>query len=113
MASIISDTQKLRGVVGATINDGATLSATVTLALSVSVQPLASVTVTVYMPVELTVMAVVVAVLLQTYPVPPDAVSSTYVPGQMVCGVFGFIVAVGKLFTVTTVADEVLSQPFA
>jgi Ni,Fe-hydrogenase III component G len=74
---------------------------TVTMMLSESVQPLALVTVTVYVPLADAVMADVVAAFDHRYPVPPEAVSVTDPPWQKVVGASGVITAVGREFTVT------------
>lgn len=73
--------------------------------MAVAVQFDALVTVTVYVVVDdgLTVIDAVVAVVLQLYDAPPDAVSVTLSPLQMVCEV-GLICAVGTAFTFTVPA---------
>jgi hypothetical protein len=86
---------------------------TVTDAVSVSVQPLASVTVTVYevvLPGVTITAADVPSELLQLNEVPPLAVSVVLPPAQITC--VPLIKAVGSVFTVTEVASESV-QPLA
>jgi hypothetical protein len=75
---------------------------TVTAELSVSVQPPELVTVTVYVPSEITLILAVVAEVDHKYPVPPEAVSITDPPWQKVVGPPAVITADGSGFTVTT-----------
>jgi hypothetical protein len=86
---------------------------TVTDAVSVSVQPLASVTVTVYevvLPGVTITAAEVPRELLQLKEVPPLAVSVVLPPAQITC--VPLIEAVGSVFTVTD-AVSVSVQPLA
>ena len=54
----------------------------------------------------------VVAVVDQTYPAPPDAVSVTLSPEQKVVGPLAVIAGAGKAFTVT-IFVAVAEQPLA
>ncbi len=83
---------------------------TVTAVLSVSVQPLELVTVTVYEPLVVTDIAEVVAEVDHRYPVPPEAVSITEPPWQKVVGPPAVMTADGSGFTVTA-ALSVSAQP--
>ena len=86
---------------------------TVTVVEHELVQPLASVTVTVYVVVEvgLTVIEAVVADVLHKNDVPPDAVSVEEPPTQ-IDGLDGDMLHTGAGFTVT-VTEHVLVQPLA
>src|SRR6185436_18527608 len=79
----------------------------------VALQPLASVTVTLYEPLALTLMDCVVAPFDQRYELALEAVSVTLPPAQKVVGPPAVIVAVGSAFTVTVVGAEVALQPLA
>ena len=83
---------------------------TVTVLLAVLLQPFAPVTVTLYVPLEETVIMAVVDAFDHRYPVPPEAVRSTDPPEQKVVGPFGVITATGSGLTVTVVL-AVLLQP--
>ena len=96
------------GEEAATIGSGLT----VTTVSAVLLQPFESVTVTVYIPLETTVIVALVAALDHRYPVPPDAVRSTDPPWQKVVGPLGVITAVGGEFTDTVTLPE-LVQPAA
>jgi hypothetical protein len=85
---------------------------TVTAAL-VAVQPVAFVTVTVYVPAALTLMDCVVAPLDQRYEEPALALSVTLPPGQNVVGPEAVIVGVGQVVTTTGVAALVALHPVA
>ena len=85
---------------------------TVTVVLLTSLQPLALVTVTVYVPAEVTLIAAVVADVDHKYPVPPEAASVTDPPKQNVVGPPGVIMAAGSGLTVTVVIS-VSVQPLA
>jgi hypothetical protein len=65
------------------------------------------------LPLALAVIDWVVAPFDQRYEVALDAVSVTLPPSQNVVGPPAVIVAVGFAFTVTTVGDDVVLQPFA
>lgn len=86
---------------------------TVTVTLDDRLQPLALVTVTVYVVLVVgeTVMAAVVAPLLHRYVPPPLAVKVVVVPLHTL--VLPEIDAVGNGFTVTVVAADVAPQPLA
>src|SRR5258706_7708060 len=86
---------------------------TVTVVEHELVQPLALVTVTVYVVVivGLTVMDAVVAPVLQRNDVPPDAVNVDEPPTQ-IAGFAGVMLHDGNGFTVTVVEHE-LVQPMA
>jgi hypothetical protein len=73
----------------------------ITVAAEVAEHPAALVTVTVYEPAVLTVIACVVAPLLHNQDVPADAVSVTEPPVQNATGPPAVIVAVGNGFIVT------------
>ena len=85
---------------------------TVTVIVEVFWQPFTSVPVTVYVVVEAgdTLMEVPLALVLQVYEVPPDAVSVVLSPTQSV--VLPLTEIVGSAFT-TTVNVPVFWQPFA
>ena len=96
------------------VTDGVKLGLTVTtVAADVAEQLAALVTVTVYEPAVLTVIACVVAPLLHNQDAPADAVSTTDPPVQNVVGPPAVIVAAGNGFTVTAVAADVAEQPAA
>lgn len=79
----------------------------------VAEQPLPFVTVTVYVPDEVTVMDCVVAPVDQAFPVVEEDVRTTEPPEQKVVGPPVVIVGVaGSAFTVTVVVAEVAEQPF-
>ncbi len=78
-----------------------------------ALHPLAFVTVTLKLPLALTVMACVVAPVDQRYDAPLDAVNVTLPPAQKVVGPPGVMVAVGFAFAMTAVGDDVALQPFA
>jgi hypothetical protein len=80
---------------------------TVNVLVATAVQPAAFVTVTVYVPVVLTVMAAVVAVVLHKYVPPPLAVKVVLSPEQM--ELLPLIKAVGKLFT--TIVPVAFTDP--
>ncbi len=76
------------------------------------VQPLPSVTLTVYVPAALTVMDCVVAPVLQVFPVALDDVNVILFPEQKVVGPLAATTGVlGNGFTVTVVFAEVAVQP--
>src|SRR5437660_1086295 len=103
--------QKLTGPSAVIVAVG--LAFTVTAAgAHVALQPAAFVTVTLYAPLALTVMACVVAPLDQRYDAPLDAVSVTLPPAQNVVGPPAVIVAAGFALTVTAAGAEVPLQPF-
>jgi hypothetical protein len=78
------------------------------------VQPLPSVTFTVYVPAALTVMDCVVAPVLHVFPVALDDVSVILFPAQKVVGPLAETTgALGNVFTVTVVLAEVALQPAA
>ena len=81
---------------------------------SVSVQPFAEVTVTVYVPAEVTLVAAVVAPLLQEYVPPPVAVKPILVVVHERTVVVGAVIAAtgAVLFCVIEI-DSVSVQPFA
>jgi hypothetical protein len=85
---------------------------TVKVELSVSVQPLALVTVTVYVPAAETVVAAVVLPFDQRYPVPPDPAKVTDPPWQKVVGPLGVMTAMGRALTVMAELSESV-QPLA
>ena len=76
---------------------------TFTAIFSVSAQPLELVTVTVYVPLVVTVIAEVVAEVDHKYPVPPEAVSITEPLWQKVVGPPAVMMAVGKGLTFTAI----------
>ena len=80
---------------------------------SLSVQPFASVTVTVKVPLSVTVIVALVEPVDHKYPVPPEAVRSTEPPAQKLVGPFGVIDAVGNGLTVTVTALDVAGLPVA
>ena len=82
------------------------------VAAEVPLQPFV-VTVTLYVPLVVTLIDCVVAPFDQRYDPPLDAVSVTLPPAQKVVGPPAVIVGVGFGLTVTTVAAEVPLQPFA
>jgi hypothetical protein len=84
---------------------------TVTAVLSVSAQPLELVTVTVYVPSELTLIPAVVAEVDHKYPVPPEAVSTTDAPWQKVVGPPAVMTADGSGFTVTAALSVSVQPP--
>ena len=86
------------------------LGETLTVFDAVAEHPFASVTVTLYVVVAdgETVVAAVVAPVLQRYEVPPDAVNVTELPAHIVAG--PVIVAVAGAFT-ETVFDALAEQP--
>ena len=88
---------------------------TVTLvAADVAEQPFASVNVTVYEPLVLTVIDWVVAPVDQVFPVEADDVNTTDPPEQKVVGPLATIVgATGGGFTVTVEEAEAEVQPLA
>ena len=67
--------------------------------------------VTVYVPVAFTVVAAVVAPLLQLYVSAPEAVNVILPPGQNVVPPFVAIETVGVVLTVTAIVFDVLLQP--
>jgi hypothetical protein len=83
---------------------------TVTDKLSVSAQPVELVTVTIYVPLVVTVIAEVMAEVDHKYPVPPEAVSTTYPPWQKVVDPLAAMTADGNGFTITA-ALSVSAQP--
>jgi hypothetical protein len=81
---------------------------------SVSVQPFAEVTVTVYVPAEVTLVAAVVAPLLQEYVPPPAAVKVMEVVVHVRTVVVGAVIAAtGAVIFCVIVMDSVSVQPFA
>src|SRR5712691_13445204 len=90
------------------------LALTVTaVGVDVALHPLASVTVTLELPLALTVIDDVVAPFDQRYDDPLDAVSVTLPPAQNVVGPPAVILAVGLALTVTVVGAGVVLQPLA
>jgi hypothetical protein len=78
------------------------------------VQPLPSVTLTVYVPAALTVIDCVVAPVLQVFPLALDDVNVILFPAQKVVGPLAETTgALGNAFTVTVVFAEVAVQPAA
>jgi len=104
--------QKVVGPDGVIVAVGSGLTVMVCEA-GAEVQPFASVVVTVYVPLVLTVMVGVVAPVDQRYDVPPDAVRVTLPPAQKVVGPEGVMVAVGSGLTVTVCEAGAEVQPFA
>ena len=102
---------QIEGLDGVMLHVGAGF--TVTVVVHELVHPFASVTVTVYVVVEvgLTVIEAVVAALLHTNDVPPDAVNVDEPPIQTE-GLDELMLHVGPGFTVTVVEHE-LVHPFA
>jgi hypothetical protein len=81
---------------------------------SVSVQPFAAVTVTVYVPGAVTLVAAVVAPLLQEYVPPPVAVKPILVAVHVRTVVVGVVIAAtGEVIFCVIVIDSVSVQPFA
>jgi hypothetical protein len=81
---------------------------------SVSVHPFADVTVTVYVPAELTLVAAVVAPLLQEYVPPPVAVKLIPVVVHVRTVVIGAVIAAtGAVIFCVIVIDSVSVHPFA
>jgi len=107
---IVEPGQKAEGpvIVGVT---GAGAAVT-TLAADVAVQPLASVTVTVYEPVAETVMDCVIAPVDQRFPVRDEDVRVIVEPGQKADGP-EIVGTVGAGLAVTTLARDVAVQPLA
>src|SRR5712691_8530582 len=90
------------------------LALTVTaVGVDVALHPLASVTVTLELPLALTVIDDVVAPFDQRYEVPLDAVSVTLPPAQNVVGPPAVMLAVGLALTVTAVGVDVALHPLA
>ena len=83
-----------------------------TFATDVALQPLPSVTVTVYEPAALTVIDCVVAPVDQRFPVKDEDVSVIVAPAQNELGPV-MVGMAGAGFCVTTLATEVAVQPFA
>jgi hypothetical protein len=104
--------QNVVGPLGVMVAVGSGLTVTVWEA-GADVQLFASVVVTVYVPLVLTVMAAVVAPVDQRYDVPPEAVSVTLPPAQNVVGPDGVMVAVGSGLTVTVCDAGAEVQEFA
>jgi hypothetical protein len=94
--------------------DGVGLASTVTVvAADAALQPLAFVTVTLYEPEAVALMACVAAPVDQRYELPVLAVSITLPPAQKVVGPPALIDGVGLASTVTAVAAEAALQPLA
>jgi hypothetical protein len=104
--------QNVVGPDGVIVAVGSGLTVTVCDA-GAEVQEFASVVVTVYVPLVLTVIAAVVAPVDQRYDVPPEAVSVTLPPAQKVVGPDGVMVAVGSGLTVTVCDAGAELQEFA
>jgi hypothetical protein len=81
---------------------------------SVSVQPFEEVTITVYVPAEVTLVAAVVAPLLQEYVPPPVAVKVMEAVVHVRTVVVGVVIAAtGAVLFCVIVMDSVSAQPFA
>ncbi len=81
---------------------------------SVSVQPFEEVTVTVYVPAEVTLVAAVIAPLLQEYVPPPVAVKPILVAVHVRTVVVGVVIAAtGAVIFCVIVIDSVSVHPFA
>jgi hypothetical protein len=104
--------QNVVGPEGAIAATGRSLTVT-TRGAEVVLQPLAFVTVTVYVPEVVGVIDCVVAPLDQRYDALVFAVMITEPPAQNVSGPDTEVCALGTGFTVTCVADDVALQPFA
>ena len=87
------------------------LAFTVTTCEEVPEHPFASVTVTVNVPDEFTVMDCVVCALFQLYEFAAKTESVTLPPLQKVVAPLAVMVAFGNEFTVTVVAAELAVQP--
>jgi archaellum component FlaF (FlaF/FlaG flagellin family) len=87
--------------------------AVTTVGAEVALQPLASVTVTLTLPLELAMIDAVVAPVDQRYEAPLDAVSVTLPPAQKLVGPLAVMLAIGAAFTVTDIGAPVAVQPSA
>jgi hypothetical protein len=102
--------QNVVGPEGVTVAGAGVVTVTTTGA-DVAAQPLASVTVTEYVPAAVTVMVCVVAPFDQAYDdMPTGAVRSTLPPAQNVVGPLAVTVAGGSGRTLTVVPAEVAEQ---